>query len=319
MKKIAISLLIVLFAIFAFFYIQLNQLKSSIVEHLVQYNIQVNDFSVNLLPQPTVNLSEVKYHQLSAENLEAKFALFPLFSGNPILEEVQITHFKLSEQALNYVNIHGRFTDFSLKNIFNQNIAFKGESEISFSLDKPIYGTSTKYQFAFSKGNINLNHQGKNLIQFVKAHLNQQPLGYIETYVDFSKPVKTINAYLQPDCQHCLATFRFSHKEQQSAVNFSGKNFPMTQLTALLNFPNTLTGNADFNIQLVLTNSELTKGEFSFDAQNGELLGLNLLDMAAQYLPINYNSDLTANRNMNTPYERLESHLLFENHLPHSG
>ena len=60
----------------------------------------------------------------------------------------------------------------------------------------------------------------------------------------------------------------------------------MTQLTALLNFPNTLTGNADFNIQLVLTNSELTKGEFSFDAQNGELLGLNLLDMAAQYLPI---------------------------------
>ena len=111
MKKIAISLLIVLFAIFAFFYIQLNQLKSSIVEHLVQYNIQVNDFSVNLLPQPTVNLSEVKYHQLSAENLEAKFALFPLFSGNPILEEVQITHFKLSEQALNYVNIHGRLVD----------------------------------------------------------------------------------------------------------------------------------------------------------------------------------------------------------------
>ena len=55
MKKIAISLLIVLFAIFTFFYIQLNQLKSSIVEHLVQYNIQVNDFSVNLLPQPTVN------------------------------------------------------------------------------------------------------------------------------------------------------------------------------------------------------------------------------------------------------------------------
>ena len=37
--------------------------------------------------------------------------------------------------------------------------------------------------------------------------------------------------------------------------------------------------------------------------------------MSAQYLPINYNSDLTTSRNMNTPYERLESHLLFENHL----
>ena len=315
MKKIAISLLIVLFAIFAFFYIQLNHLKNSIADHLAQYDIQVNDFSLSLLPQPTVNLSGLKYHQLSAENIEAKFALFPLFSGNPILEEVQITHFKLSEQALNHTNIHSRFTDFSLKNIFNQNIAFKGESAVALSLDKPLYGTNTQYQFAFSKGNINLNHQGKNLIQFVNARLNQQPLGYIETYVDFSKPVKTINAYLQPDCQNCLATFKFSHKELQSAVNFSGKNFPMAQLIALLNFPNTLTGNADFNIQLTLTNSELTKGEFYFDAQNGEILGLNLLDMAAQYLPINYNSDLTASRNMNTPYERLESRLSFENHL----
>ena len=315
MKKIAISLLIVLFAIFAFFYIQLNHLKNSIADHLAQYDIQAHDFSLSLLPQPTVNLSGLTYHQLSAENIEAKFALFPLFSGNPILEEVQITHFKLSEQALNHTNIHSRFTDFSLKNIFNQNIAFKGESAVALSLDKPLYGTNTQYQFAFSKGNINLNHQGKNLIQFVNARLNQQPLGYIETYVDFSKPVKTINAYLQPDCQNCLATFKFSHKELQSAVNFSGKNFPMAQLIALLNFPNTLTGNTDFNIQLALTNSELTKGEFYFDAKNGEILGLNLLDMAAQYLPINYNSDLTSSRNMNTSYERLESRLSFENHL----
>lgn len=79
MKKIAISLLIVLFAIFAFFYIQLNQLKNSIADHLAQYDIQVNDFSLSLLPQPTVNLSGLKYHQLSAENIDAKFALFSRF------------------------------------------------------------------------------------------------------------------------------------------------------------------------------------------------------------------------------------------------
>ena len=48
MKKIAISLLIVLFAIFAFFYIQLNQLKNSIADHLAQYDIQVHDFSLSL-------------------------------------------------------------------------------------------------------------------------------------------------------------------------------------------------------------------------------------------------------------------------------
>ena len=67
---------------------------------------------------------------------------------------------------------------------------------------------------------LTLNHQGKHLIQFVNARLNQQPLGYIETYVDFSKPVKTVNAYLQPDCQNCLLTFKFSHKEEKCGQFF---------------------------------------------------------------------------------------------------
>ena len=76
-----------------------------------------------------------------------------------------------------------------------------------------------------------------------------------------------------------------------------------------------MTGTSDFNTQLAFTNSELIEGKFDFNARDGELLGLNLLDMAAQYLPINYNSDLTASRNMNTPYERFESNLSLENHL----
>ena len=59
-----------------------------------------------------------------------------------------------------------------------------------------------------------------------------------------------------------------------------------------------MTGTSDFNTQLAFTNSELIEGKFDFNARDGELLGLNLLDMAAQYLPINYNSDLTASRNM---------------------
>ena len=112
-----------------------------------------------------------------------------------------------------------------------------------------------------------------------------------------------------------MAEFKFSSYLQKSAVNFSGKNFPLTQLLALLNFPQTMTGTSDFNVQLAFANSELAQGKFDFNARDGELLGLNLLDMAAQYLPINYNSDLTASRNMNTPYERFESSLSFENHL----
>ena len=316
MKKIAISLLIVLFAIFAFFYVQLQQAKSLLTEQLTKRDIQLETISISLFPQPVISLEKVKYHAISAQKIEGKLPFISLVFGNPTIDEIQIQQARFTENALNSANIRMAFSDFALKQFLKKDLTFNGSNHIWVNLEKPIYGNTATFDFLFNKGNIALRQEGESLIQFDDVQFNQQKLGYIEIHTDLTKPQKRAIAYIKPRCTtNCLAVLKFDSYLQKSAVNFSGKNFPLTQLLALLNFPQTMTGTSDFNVQLAFANSELAQGKFDFNARDGELLGLNLLDMAAQYLPINYNSDLTASRNMNTPYERFESSLSFENHL----
>ena len=316
MKKIAISLLIVLFAIFAFFYIQLQQAKSLLTEQLTKRDIQLETVSISLFPQPVISLEKVKYHAIYAQKIEGKLPFISLVFGNPTIDEIQIQQARFTENALNSANIRMAFSDFALKQFLKKDLTFNGSNHIWVNLEKPIYGNTATFDFLFNKGNIALRQEGESLIQFDDVQFNHQKLGYIEIHADLTKPQKLGIGYIRPTCTtNCLAVLKFSSYLQKSAVNFSGKNFPLTQLLALLNFPQTMTGTSDFNIQLAFANSELAQGKFDFNARDGELLGLNLLDMAAQYLPINYNSDLTASRNMNTPYERFESSLSFENHL----
>ena len=315
-RKDAISLLIVLFAIFAFFYIQLQQAKSLLTEQLTKRDIQLETVSISLFPQPVISLEKVKYHAISAQKIEGKLPFISLIFGNPTIDEIQIQQARFTENALNSANIRMVFSDFALKQFLKKDLTFNGSNHIWVNLEKPIYGNTTTFDFLFNKGNIALRQEGESLIQFDDVQFNHQKLGYIEIHADLTKPQKLAIGYIRPTCTtNCLAVLKFSSYLQKSAVNFSGKNFPLTQLLALLNFPQTMTGTSDFNIQLAFANSELAQGKFDFNARDGELLGLNLLDMAAQYLPINYNSDLTASRNMNTPYERFESSLSFENHL----
>ena len=152
-------------------------------------------------------------------------------------------------------------------------------------------------------------------MQIDGVKLNEQALDYIEIHADFSKPQKVLIGYIKPICTtNCLAVLKFNGIAQQSTVNFSGKNFLTERLLTLLNLPKALTGTTDFNIRLAFNNSELIQGTFDFNARDGEILGMNLLDLATQYWPINYRDDLSKRR-MSTAFERLDSQLSLDNNL----
>ncbi|OOF89692.1 hypothetical protein BKG94_00485 [Rodentibacter ratti] len=316
MKKIAISLLIVLVAIFAFFYIQLQQAKTQLTEQLAQHNIQVKSLEFNLIPQPYFFIEQLNYHEISLKQIEGKLAFLPLIIGEPKLEQLSINQVKLSENSLNSAKITLFFSDFFLKKLLAKSIPFNGQNRIAIELEKPIYGKNTTFDFSFNKANIDLRQDQESLIQIDNAKLNGQTLGYIEVHADFFKTQKALIAYIKPACStDCLAVLKFNNLGEKSAVKFSGKNFPMERLLTLLSFPNTMTGTTDFNIQLAFSNAELIQGKFDFNARDGELLGLNLLDLATQYFPINYNDELLQGKTMNTPYQSFVSSLSLENNL----
>ena len=311
MKKFALGVGIVALAIFSFLYIQLYRVQSSIVEQLAQQNIAVQSVNLSLFP-PALSLENIKTTQFSVQKLEAKLNFLSLFYDNEKLHSLNLQKITLNQNAQNSANISIDLAPFSLNQLLSKKVMLNAESHIRIELDKPIYGNKT-FNFTFNKANLDFSKPTSALIQFVDASLNNQPLGYIETHADFTPPRQQMVTYIKPQCDNdCLAVLKYQQVDNQSAVNFSGKTFPVKRLFALLNLPEVLSGHADFNIDFTFLHSQLIQGKLNILAQNGEILGVNLLDMVSQYFPINYNGDLLQNKELNTRFEQFYLQLFLQ-------
>ena len=62
MKKIAISLLIVLFAIFAFFYARIQKLETVITTTLAQHETTFQEFNMGIFPEPYISFDKVQHN-----------------------------------------------------------------------------------------------------------------------------------------------------------------------------------------------------------------------------------------------------------------
>ena len=308
MKKFALGVGIVALAIFSFLYIQLYRIQSSIGEQLAQQNIAVQSVNLSLFP-PALSLKNIKTTQFSVQELEAKLNFLPLFYGNAKLHSLNLQQITLNQNTQNSANISMDLAPFSLHQLLSQKVMLNGESHIRIEFNKPIYEKTKTFHFSFHKANLDFSTSESALLQFVDANLNNQPIGYIETHTAQQQMV----TYIKPLCDNdCLAVLKYQQIDNQSAVNFSGKYFPVKRLFALLNLPEVLSGHADFNIDFTFLHSQLIQGKLNILAQNGEILGVNLLDMVSQYFPINYNGDLLQNKELNTRFEQFYLQLFLQ-------
>ena len=307
MKKIALMTLVVMLAIFAFFYVQLNKLESAVSAKLAQYETVFQHFSIGFFPQPYVSFEGVKHNQISIEKLKGKFNFSALISGNLQLTQLDIQHIRFSDNALNSADMHIHFSDFNLDNFQPDRVLFNGPQSLMLEWDKPLYGDLKRFHFRFNKGEISRFTENDFAVVFEDAELNQQPLGTLRAEVDLSKYTKYVIADIISDCDFvCIAHLDYASYPDQSAVSFRGKNYPIERLLALFNFPNTLTGNTDFDITAEFVQSQIKAGKFYFSAHEGELSGVNLLALVGQYLPNNWNeAELKQKDKIKTPYEKL--------------
>lgn len=307
MKKIALMTLVVMLAIFAFFYVQLNKLESAVSAKLAQYETVFQHFSIGFFPQPYVSFEGVKHNQISIEKLKGKFNFSALISGNMQLAQLDIQRIRFSDNALNSADMHVHFSDFSLDNVQQDRVLFNGPHLLTLEWDKPLYGNQQSFHFRFNKGEISRFAEKDFAVVFEEVELNQQPLGTLRAEVDLSKYTKYVIADIISDCDLiCIAHLDYESYPGQSAVSFWGKNYPIERLLSLFNFPNTVTGNSDFDIAVEFVQSQIKSGKFYFSAHEGELSGVNLLELAGQYLPINWNEEeLKQKGNIKTPYEKL--------------
>ena len=311
MKKIALMTLVVILAIFAFFYVQIHKLETMVATKLAQHETTFHAFNLGILPQPYISFDKVWHNRISIEKLTGKFPLSALLFGDIKLQEIDIQNLKLSENAQNAATIQMRFSDFSLDNITTDNIALSGDSQILMELAKPLYGNNRIFNFHFMKGGVQRGDERKLVAYFDHVVLNEEKVGFVKTTLDLSQYTKHLTADIDSYCtahSPCLAHVDYVSEPEQSAVAFSAKNYPIERLLTWLAFPKTMTGSADVEIAVQFAHSQIINGEFFFDAQNGELLGLNLLDLAGRYLPINWNdSELKEKTDLNTKYDHVTS------------
>ena len=320
MKKIALMTLVVMLAISAFFYIQLNKLESAVSTKLAQHETTFHAFNLGILPQPYISFDKVQYNRISIEKLTGKFPLSAMLFGDVKLQEIDIQNLKLSENAQNAATIQMRFSDFSLGNITTDNISLSGDSQILVELAKPLYGNNRVFNFHFMKGGVQRSEERKLVAYFDHVVLNEEKVGFVKTTLDLSQYTKHLTADIDSYCttrSPCLAHLDYASDPDQSAVSFRGKNYPIERLLALFNFPNTLTGNTDFDITAEFVQSRIKAGKFYFSAHDGELSGVNLLELAGQYLPINWqNAEVKQKDAIKTPYKKfVMSSMLQENQL----
>ena len=67
MKKIAISLLIVLFCDLCFFYSQIQKLETVITTALAQHETTFQEFNMGIFPEPYISFDKVQHNQISIE------------------------------------------------------------------------------------------------------------------------------------------------------------------------------------------------------------------------------------------------------------
>ena len=311
MKKIALMTLVVMLAISALFYVQLNKLESAVSTKLAQYETTFHAFNLGILPQPYISFDKVQYNRISIEKLTGKFPLSAMLFGDVKLQEIDIQNLKLSENAQNAATIQMRFSDFSLGNITTDNISLSGDSQILVELAKPLYGNNRVFNFHFMKGGVQRSEERKLVAYFDHVVLNEEKVGFVKTTLDLSQYTKHLTADIDSGCLPnlpCTAHLDYVSEPEQSAVAFSARNYPIERLLMWLTFPKTITGSADVEIAVQFAHSQIINGEFFFDAKNGELLGLNLLDLAGQYLPINWNdAELKEKVSLNTKYDQATS------------
>lgn len=313
MKKIAMITLVVIFAIFAFFYVQIHKLETMVATKLAQHETIFQEFNLGVFPQPYISFDNVQHNRISIEKLIGKFPLSALFFGDVKLQEIDIQNVKLSENAQNSANIQMHFSDFSLDNITTDNIVLNGDSQVFVELAKPLYGNNRIFNFHFIKGSVQRSDKRKLVAYFDHVVLNEEKVGFVKTELDLSQYTKHLTADIDSYCTAnlpCTAHLDYVSEPEQSAVVFSAKNYPIEPLLTWLTFPKTITGSADVEIAVQFAHSQIINGEFFFDAKNGELLGLNLLDLVGQYLPLNWNeAELKEKVGLNTRYDQATGRL----------
>lgn len=318
MKKIAIRLSLFLLAIFIAAFIALHFIKSELTKVLHQQQIQFEQLQLSLLPKLSANLFQVHW-QNPKTKIEAKEvslhldfqSLFNLQNSFKQLSFEQAKIWKIGQAEPEFNNINGELKGYIG---FAQNeINFK-DLWLNIRLDKKVLLNTQEINLAVQQGKIfspNLNQYQVNLREL---QINGESFLQLQSQIRLDPLQKITNVVTelhQHNSQTSHLTLDIFAKANKQQIHFNAKNLLIQQWSKIFNLPTLLSGATNSQGRLLVEDNKILLGDAKLSVFQGELQGLNILQLIEKYVPANLTNEMQ-NREINTKFERLDTEFAWD-------
>lgn len=113
-------------------------------------------------------------------------------------------------------------------------------------------------------------------------------------------------------CQDCQALLIWEKKNHQISSTLSVNGFALESLFKAGKLPVLASGKLKGMATLAIQEGKLHRGEYRLESNKGKLIGLNLLQMVSQFLPIHYDEQALQQKDTETEFEQFKLHLRSE-------
>lgn len=307
MKKV-ITILSVMFAIvITFSYIQLQQAKTYLTEKLIAQNLLSSPSALNIqwfpfrLVAQDLHLDMNKNWRIDVPYTEVKVNLSSVLTGRVKPEFIRFNQARLySTQYPNADQIEQLNLLIKPTALFFENIDFSSIQQLDFMMEGDFIYKKQPYHFAtpYAKWLT----KADDLYQFYADKLIINQAIFEQVAMQFT-PLQFYFRSLQGNVDFY---------RQQNGYAFVGKNIDIYTFWGALDIRSIISGRGALSGAVQFENSQLPMGELAFEIKQGTINGINLLTLASQHFPINYDEQRLEAKQMNTHFENANAVMLWD-------
>lgn len=321
MKKIAIGLVVFIVAIFASISLALHFIKREITQGLAQQQIHYQQLEVNLLPSPYVSLHKVTWtdnqnRKVEAENVDLQLNFQFLFNGNKGFSQFSFTQAKLwlsGEQNADFNNVNGQVEGYVT---WQQSAVSLKDFSLNLTLDKPILFNTKQLTLSIQQGQIQQQTPHQYVMDLQQVQLNGESFEQVKSQIQWQSKQSSdvVLQVINPAQPQSNLNIQIQPQKQGKQIWLQGEHLRAEQWTGILNVPTLLTGAVNLNGTLHLVQNKVQQGSVDLAITQGELQGVNFLQMIQQYVPVNFDAEQIHTQSANTPFDQLSGQLEWDIH-----
>ncbi|WP_424404862.1 AsmA-like C-terminal region-containing protein [Pasteurella sp. PK-2025] len=324
-KKIVIGICCVVVTISLVIYYQIQRINAQLAQALQQHHVTFRHLDFALYPTTQLTLSDAywqhpqqdaKVRSIFAEKLHLELDFWSLLTPQYAIKTFSFEKGKLwsnEQTAPEFSDLNGKLTgDFLIEpeQVSMMNMTF------DLQLDRPLFFNTTQIQLSLTKGMIQRLSPLTYQLQWDDVQFNGEYFPLLKAKLEMaSKQGLSLIGEIDYSAHQHPSHFSVSiqpQSESEKNLQLQAENLVLEQWLKVLNLPVLISGSASLSGQFRLVGQQAQQGHVEAMIQQGELKGLNLLTLVANYLPINLDKAQFSEKRTDTAFDKLNTNLTWQ-------